>query len=139
MEGSRGRARTVSVAGIVNFSITKSKTPSSLLAPSVVFRLCTTMYLGCRRPRAEIFAGSRVSVAEKRSFWHGDSLCSSMSVWTCGTSRSRWRKAGARASGCGRAVRRDESDSTEDVVLDSSDGRGGRVAASTCASQSWKD
>ena len=131
----------MSVAGIVNFSITKSSTPSSLLAASVVsvFELCTTMYLGCRSPSAEIFAGSRVSVAEKSSFWQDDSLGSSMSVRTYGTSRNRWRKAGANASGWGRAECVDDGATSGCVVDKSSEGRGGRVAASTWASQSWKD
>lgn len=65
--GAKKGRRTVSVAGIVNFSITKSSTPSSLVA-AADFLPCTTMYFGARSPSAAIFAGSRVSVAEKSSF-----------------------------------------------------------------------
>ena len=57
----------MSVAGMVNFSITKSRTPSSLLTADV-FGLWTTIYFGWRSPRAAILAGSRVSVAENSSF-----------------------------------------------------------------------
>ena len=73
---------------MVNFSITKSSTPSSVLS-SVTRWLCTTKYFGSYRFNAAIFAGSRVSVAEKSSFWQDDSRFSSISVRTYGTLRRR--------------------------------------------------
>lgn len=123
---------TLSVDGMVYFSVTISRAPSR-------FPPCTMKYSGSRSSRAAIFPGSLVSVAENKSFWQEDSFRSARKDGTSGYG-SRCRNAGATASWYGIsdafASRTSKifSRSSESSVLG-----GGRVAANTCASQSWKD
>ena len=92
---SDGAELTVNEAGILNLSTT-----TSILSSSPSTWLLTTKYLGSFKSKAASLPGSRVSVAEKSSFWHEDTFLSSMSVRKY-DSLLRWRKAGARPSGYG--------------------------------------
>lgn len=67
------KARTVRVVGIENFSVTTSIRFDSGWFASLP---CTMKYLGFLNSNADIFPGSRVSVAEKSSFWQDVVLCS---------------------------------------------------------------
>lgn len=81
---------TFKVAGTENLSITTSSTPSFLLS-------CTIKYLGSRRSKAAILPGSRVRVAENRSFWHDEAFDSVGKTGISGYGRM-CKNAGATAS-----------------------------------------
>src|SRR6266481_6045836 len=123
---------TLSVAGKTKVSPANT-CPSTVPLVGMSF---TTKYLASLKSSADILAGSRVKVAENRSFWQDGSRFSSM-----------WDREGGGgiqagdSSSKGPISRMSEVGlSSEEELEDSEDmDDGGRVANRTRASQSWKD
>lgn len=86
---------TDSLSGIVNFSRPTANMPSS--SPFEALLPWTIKYFGCLRSNAASLPGSRVSVAENKSFWHEGSFLSVIEQGMSGM-ENVWRNAGATAS-----------------------------------------